>query len=121
MNHGFTLRLGLLSLLSLLSLLLTSCRSVTTVQNIQAHPQRNWLTSTVYIQGKVGDRAPLLSGQIYELEDHTGKIWVLSRAQPHPSGAQILIRGQVRYQGIDIAGQDFGEVYIEEEERLEPR
>lgn len=106
-----------------LSLLLsgpTGCRMVTTVQQVQDNPQRNWFTATVYLQGTVGDQAPLLEAQLYELQDSTGKIWVLSHARPPQSGEQILIKGQVRYQAIEIAGQNFGDVYIEEEQQLEP-
>jgi hypothetical protein len=99
---------------------LTGCRMVSTVQQVQENPQRNWFTATVYLQGTVGDRAPLLEAQLYELQDSTGKIWVLSRAKPLPSGKQVLIKGQVRYQAIEIGGQNFGDVYIEEEEQLEP-
>lgn len=113
--HRFT-QVGFLILLTLL----TGCRSITTVQNVQENPQRNWFTATVYLQGTVGDRAPLLDGQLYTLEDNTGSIWVLSPTKNLTSGKRILIKGQVRYQNIEIAGQDLGEVYIEEQQQLEP-
>lgn len=110
------LRLGVFLLLTGLA----GCRMVSTVRQVQEHPQRNWLTSTVYLQGTVGDQAPLLEAQLYELQDNTGKIWVLSRAAPRQPGEQIFIKGKVRYQAIEIAGQNLGDVYIEEEQQLEP-
>jgi uncharacterized protein YdeI (BOF family) len=80
----------------------------------------------VYLQGKVSKQVPILKGQLYELEDSTGKIWVLSSVEPGKGrrskpGQQIRIKGKVRYQDIDIAGQNLGEAYIEEQQRLEPK
>lgn len=109
------LQIGVAMLLSLL----TGCQGVTTVRNVQANPHRNWFTQTVYLQGTVGDRAPLLDGQLYQLKDSTGSIWVLSQTQGLDTGEQIRIRGRVRYQEIEVAGQDLGEVYIEEQQQLE--
>ncbi|NJO79674.1 MAG: hypothetical protein HC827_14960 [Cyanobacteria bacterium RM1_2_2] len=114
------LRLGGVLLLGGLLSGLGGCRMVSTVRQVQEQPQRNWFTSTVYLRGTVGDRAPLIEAQLYELEDSTGKIWVLSRTQPPEPGEQVLIKGQVRYQVIEIAGQNLGDVYIEEEQQLEP-
>jgi hypothetical protein len=99
---------------------LTGCRIVSTVRHVQERPQRNWFTSTVYLRGTVGDQAPLLDAQLYELQDSTGRIWVLSRAAPLQSGKPVFIKGQIRYQAIEIAGQNLGDVYIEEEQRLDP-
>lgn len=109
-------RLGVLLLLIGLS----GCRIVSTVRQVQENPRPNWFTSTVYLRGTVSDRAPLLDAHLYELQDRTGKIWVLSRAAPLQPGSQVLIKGQVRYQEIEIAGQNLGDVYIEEEQRLDP-
>jgi hypothetical protein len=100
--------------------MLTGCQRVTTVQNVQAHPHRNWFTETVYLQGTVGARAPLLKGQVYELQDQTGTVWVLSHMTQLQSGDRVLIKGRVRYQAIEIAGQNLGDVYIEEQQQLEP-
>jgi hypothetical protein len=103
-----------------LFVLLTGCNRVTTVQDVQANPHRNWLTSTVRLQGTVGSQAPLIDARLYQLQDATGTIWVLSRKPPLQPGQQVLIQGQVRYQPIEIAGQDLGDVYIEEEQQLQP-
>jgi hypothetical protein len=112
--------LWLALLLPALLLTVTGCSGITTVQNVQAHPHRNWFTSTVYLQGTVGKQAPLLKGQLYELKDATGKIWVLSSTQPLRVDSLIRIKGKVRYQKIEIAGQNLGEAYIEEQQRLAP-
>ncbi len=101
-------------------LLLTACSRLTTVQNVREHPQRNWLTQTVQLRGTVGNRAPLLQGQVYELQDETGKIWVLSPNRDLKTGMPILIQGQVRYEAIEVEGQNLGEVYIEEQQQMPP-
>lgn len=109
--------LALLSLLSLTGLTgLTACSPLVTVKSVQQQPQRNWLTETVKLRGQVGSLAPLLKGQVYELQDATGKIWVLSPSRQVTTGQQVLIRGRVRYEAIEVSGQDLGEVYIEEQQ-----
>jgi len=111
---------GLGGLLLGLTIALTSCSPLVTVQTVRQQPQRNWFTETVKLQGQVGSLAPLINGQVYELQDTTGKIWVLSPSRHSKSGQRILIQGRVRYQPIEIAGQNLGEVYIEEQQQLEP-
>jgi len=118
-------RFGWLSGLLLgLSLSLSGCSSLVTVQSVRQHPKRNWLTATVKLQGTVGSLVPLVHAQVYELQDATGQIWVLSSHHPlKPAlkpGQRLLIQGLVRYEPIEIAGQNLGEVYIEEQQQLEP-
>lgn len=114
--RSWLVQIGLLLALSAL----TGCRSVTTVENVQRHPHRNWFTETVYLEGTIGQLAPLLDGQLYELKDGTGSIWVLSRTPNLRPGDQVLIKGRVRYQTIEIGNQDRSEVYIEEQHRQAP-
>lgn len=96
---------------------LASCRSISTIQSIQDHPQRHWWNARVLLQGRVGDRAPLIEGQLYELEDATGSIWVLSSDQMAQTGEQVQVRGLVRIQPIELAGQDQSAPFIEEQQR----
>ncbi|MBD3880552.1 hypothetical protein IFO70_02150 [Phormidium tenue FACHB-886] len=95
---------------------LTACASTTTVQAVRANPERNWFTTSVRLRGTVGDRAPLIDAQLYQLKDATGTIWVLTQRQDVRSGEPIQIKGQVRFQSIPIKGMEFGEAYIEEEQ-----
>lgn len=112
--------LALSPVLALSLSLLTSCSRLTSIQDVRNHPQRNWLTETVRLQGQVGARAPLLKGQVYELQDRTGKVWVLSPMTNLKTGDSIMIQGRVRYEAIEIAGQNLGEVYIEEQRQFAP-
>jgi hypothetical protein len=70
--------------------------------------------TTVYIQGKVERQVPLLEQWAYEINDSTGKIWVISRQSDLNEGDQVVFKGKVRYKSIPLADQEFGEVYIEE-------
>ncbi|MGG6293581.1 hypothetical protein ACQ4M4_04070 [Leptolyngbya sp. AN02str] len=79
------------------------------------------LGRAVQLQGQVGDRAPLMDGQVYELSDSTGGIWVISPNLDLQSGEMVKIRGRVRLQSVMIEELKLQEVYIEEHELLERR
>lgn len=90
--------------------------NVTEIQTIQAQQAND---STVHLRGRVINQVPLLEGRVYQLQDETGAIWVLTRDTVLQPGDEVLIRGTVRYQSIPLAGRELGEVYVEEQERLE--
>ncbi|QFS44613.1 hypothetical protein GXM_02088 [Nostoc sphaeroides CCNUC1] len=71
--------------------------------------------ATVYIQGKVEKKAPLIKQWAYQISDSTGKIWVVTNQKNLEEGAQVVIKGKVRYRSIPLAGKELGEVYLEEE------
>jgi hypothetical protein len=118
-NLSFSIARFLLSG-TVLAVGLMGCSGETTVREVQAHPQRNWFNSTVYLRGQVGDRAPLIDAQVYELQDSTGKIWVLTDKATPKTGDRVYIRGQVKFEKIQEEGLEFGEAYIEEQEQLDP-
>ena len=75
--------------------------------------------TTVTIRGRVGKHAPFLNSSAYEVQDDSGSLWVVT-TQPAPaSGTKVLLKGQVRYQSIPLAGKEVGEVYLEESEILQ--
>lgn len=84
------------------------------VVNIRSLTQKQNKDSTVYLRGKVIRQVPLVDWRMYQLQDATGKIWVLTKKTDLKPTEQVLIKGKVRYQSIPIAGKDFGEVYVEE-------
>lgn len=73
----------------------------------------------VYLQGKVAQVVPLLEQWAYQLQDSTGTIWVLTNQAGLQLEDKVLIKGNIRYQSIPLAGKDFGEVYVQEQEQLE--
>lgn len=83
------------------------------VVNIRSLTQKQNKDSTVYLRGKVIRQVPLVDWRMYQLQDATGSIWVLTK-KTDLKPTELLIKGKVRYQSIPIAGKDFGEVYVEE-------
>lgn len=122
-SHGFVVltRLGL-TLLLLVGLL--SCGSlgylginaiganITQIQDLKAQQQGG---KTLYVQGKVEKRVPLLNRYAYQINDSTGKIWVVTNQTGLRQGAQVVIKGKVRYQSIPLGDKEYGEFYIDEE------
>ncbi|MGH2415892.1 MAG: DNA-binding protein [Microcystaceae cyanobacterium] len=80
--------------------------------------QQQTAGETVYLQGRVGDKAPFLGNGAYQLEDQTGKVWVLTQKSLPTQGKEILIKGQVEFQSISVGKQELGELYIIELEQL---
>ncbi|OUL29545.1 hypothetical protein BV372_23085 [Nostoc sp. T09] len=86
--------------------------NVTPIREIK--PEQN-KQATVYIQGKVERQVPLVKRWAYQIDDSTGKIWVVTHQNKLAKGEQVVIKGKVRYQSIPLAGQELGEVYVEED------
>ncbi|MGB3200812.1 MAG: hypothetical protein WBA99_07915 [Nodosilinea sp.] len=74
--------------------------------------------STVYLEGTVERHLPLVGQGLYELVDESGAIWVLSSTTPPPVGTLITIRAAIQYEQILLQGQDIGQSYAQELERL---
>jgi uncharacterized protein YdeI (BOF family) len=134
MNRTPTLVLGnspplLMAACTLLSVGMISCSNlaqsgvniphlgaeVTPIREIR---QQSQPSAMVRLQGRVGRQIPILGGEVFELRDSTGQIWVVSPDLPLSSGQDIKLQGITRYQPIIIAGQDQGEVYIELQELI---
>ncbi|MBL1174502.1 hypothetical protein [Pantanalinema sp. GBBB05] len=75
-------------------------------------------SGTVYLKGKVKNRAPLLDGTVYELKDDTGSVWVLAKTAIPNSGEEVTIKGVLRYQTIQWEQQEQNAPYVEQQERL---
>ncbi|MEQ8462953.1 hypothetical protein [Coleofasciculus sp. E2-BRE-01] len=73
----------------------------------------------VYLQGQVISQAPFLNSGAYQVQDTTGKIWVVSNQELPNVGDQVVIGGQVQFQSIPISGQEMGELYLQETEQIE--
>lgn len=76
--------------------------------------------TSVRLQGQVVQQVPLAGWQMYQLQDSTGKIWVLTKRKDVRLQTSVAIEGKVYFQSIPIAGQDFGEIYIEEQQIQTP-
>ncbi len=70
------------------------------------------LSVPVRVSGVVGDRAPLVDALLYELQDSTGSIWVLSSDTTAQPGDRRTVRGRLMFESILIDGDEQGEVYL---------
>lgn len=70
------------------------------------------LSVPVQVSGIVGDRAPLVDALLYELQDGTGSIWVLSPDVTVQSGERRTVRGKIMFESMVIDGDEQGEVYL---------
>jgi hypothetical protein len=85
---------------------------ITAIQEVQKTVDPN---SGVTIKGVVGDRVPILDGTVYQLQDSTGKIWVLTQKQPPNPGKEVVVTGILRFKSIPLNGQEQGSVYVEQQ------
>ncbi|MCG8362759.1 MAG: hypothetical protein MJA27_05405 [Pseudanabaenales cyanobacterium] len=90
---------------------------ITPIEEI--HAQSAPLDHPVYLRGQVQQSIPLLNGRIYQLQDDTGSIWVVTQTSAPIVGEEILIKGLTHYEPILVAGEDLGEHYIEEQEQIQ--
>ena len=90
---------------------------ITPIKDI--HTQSAPPDHSLYLRGRVQQSVPLLNGWIYQLQDDTGKIWVVTENSAPATGEEILIRGLARYEPILVAEEDLGEHYIEEQEQIQ--
>lgn len=73
---------------------------------------------SVYVQGTVRDRAPLLNQTAYLLQDNTGQIWVLTNNSPPESGQTLTIQAKIKLKSIVLQQQLSEEVYLQELRQL---
>jgi len=85
--------------------------NLTSIREIKAKHE----PATVSLQGKVINVVPLIQQQVYQVQDSTETIWVLTHRSNLRVEDQVSVEGKTRYQSISIGGKDVGEVYVEEE------
>lgn len=69
----------------------------------------------IHVKGTVRAIVPILEGTVYELQDDSGKVWVLTRQQVPKAGAEVVVKGKVLYKPILINGKEQGSIYLEQE------
>ena len=104
-------KLGSASLLLAAVFLLTACPSQTTISRINADPGR-YRNKEVGIVGNVTDSYGVLGNGAYEIDDGTGRIWVVTRRGVPSRGARVGAKGRV-YTGFNWGGRNFGTVLEE--------
>ncbi|MEL6157952.1 MAG: hypothetical protein AAGJ95_13875 [Cyanobacteria bacterium J06554_11] len=69
---------------------------------------------TVAVSGEVAQRVAVLDGWLYQVQDETGSLWVVTNQSEPVMGAAVTVEGTLRYESIVVEGIDAGEVYLEE-------
>lgn len=90
----FRHKLGLLSLLALL-VFVVGCPQKKSIADIQGDPSK-YLDKEVAIEGTVTDSYGALGIGAYQVDDGTGRLWVMSEGYGVPSkGAKVGVAGRV--------------------------
>lgn len=69
---------------------------------------------TVAISGIVTQKAAVLEGWLYEVQDETGSIWVLSDRTEPSVDESVIVEGVVHYEPVVVGELEAGGVYLEE-------
>jgi hypothetical protein len=104
-------RFGSASLMLAAVFLLAACPSQTTISRINADPAR-YRNKEVAIVGTVRDSYGVLGNGAYEIDDGTGRLWVVTRRGVPSRGARVGAKGRV-YTGFNWGGRNFGTVLEE--------
>lgn len=94
-------RLTLLALMGTV-LFLMSCERKT-INQIMADPQR-YANRDVGIEGKVVKSYSVMGNGVYQVDDGTGKLWVVSKTGVPREGARVAVKGKIR------DGYNFGDL-----------
>ncbi|ESA37548.1 nucleic acid binding ob-fold trna helicase-type [Leptolyngbya sp. Heron Island J] len=79
--------------------------------------QPQQVEQAVPITGSVTQRLAILNGWLYEIDDGTGQVWILTAEAAPVVGEQVYVNGLLRYETILINDVDLGDYYLEEQER----
>jgi len=94
-------RTGVLLLLAAMSLLLAACEQKT-INQILAEPNR-YANREVGVLGTVVQSYSVLGRGAYQIEDGTGKLWVISDKGVPRKGARVGVKGKIK-DGFDLGG-----------------
>ncbi|NEQ52778.1 MAG: hypothetical protein F6K11_22010 [Leptolyngbya sp. SIO3F4] len=88
--------------------------SAVTIESLR---QPGKVEKSLPLSGSVIQRLGVLNGALYQLDDGTGQVWVVTHQSAPALGEQIYLEGVVRYEPIVINGVDLGDYYLEEKQR----
>src|ERR1700730_8232467 len=101
------------------TIFLTACPSQTNIGKINRDPGR-YRDKEVAIVGRVTDSYGLLGNGAYEIDDGTGKMWVVTKRGVPSRGSRVGTKGYV-HTGFSFAGRTFGTVLEETDRRSKGR
>ena len=92
-------------------------KATVTIESLR-QPQR--VERSVTLTGSVTQRLAILNGWLYQLDDGSGQLWVLTQQAAPAVGEQVYVNGVLQYEPIVINGADIGDYYLEESQRQLP-
>lgn len=101
------------------SLLFTACPEQTNVSKINSDPAR-YRGKEVGIVGRVTDSYGIPGYGAYEIDDGTGRLWVVTKRGAPARGARVGTKGYVQT-GITFGGRSYGTVIEETDRRAKGR
>jgi hypothetical protein len=94
----------------------TGCPKRTTIGELNGDPGR-FQGKEVAVAGRVTNSYGALGRGVFEIDDGTGRIWVMTEKNGVPgNGAQVGVSGQI-VSGVSYGGRTFGTVLREKERR----
>lgn len=102
-----------------ISLLSATAFAKTTINKINADPSR-YHNKKVTIKGTVTDSYGVLGQGTYEIDDGTGKIWVIADRTVPARGARVETKGYV-YTGFVFSGRNMGTVIKESDRKAKDK
>ena len=103
-------------LLLALIFLVSGCFFQMSISEIKYEPQK-YRDREITIKGKVVETLgiPFVQKGIYQVDDGTGKIWVISQTRKPFRGEEVTVEGKVKT-GFSIRGHTLGTVIAEGDE-----
>lgn len=117
MKNAMTLRKVLLSVLAIgVMLAIAACPQQKSIADIQRDPGR-YANDEVAIKGTVTESWGALGTGMYQVDDGSGKMWVLSSGYGVPSkGAKVGVAGTIQ-PTLSLGGRNFATVMRETKRR----
>lgn len=115
-NEASMTKNAAISILALSAMLLLSSCGYTKIGRITADPTR-FRNQTVRVEGRVTNSFGALSVGGYQIQDDTGKIFVLSNRGVPSSGSKVAVSGTVM-EGVTVMGRSFGTTIQEHNHRV---
>src|SRR5262249_43380265 len=100
---------------SLLIVFLLGCPQEKKIGEINQDPQR-YVNKDIAVKGTVTNSFSALVTGAYELDDGTGKLWVLSNGGVPAKGTRVGARGNIET-GFSFGGRNFGTILHEKERK----
>jgi hypothetical protein len=107
-----TYQIALACILAAATLLLVGCPPHVSIADINKDPGR-YAGREVSIGGRVSDSFGALGNGIFQVDDGTGRMWVVSQSYGVPgSGSKVGVTGRIE-QGFSLGGRSFAVVMRE--------